>query len=776
MAGQPNMAMVSLADTTATTEGPSACATGSSVAHPPWRGVSLGGWLLLEPGPAKDLFSRYKAPNGQEATCEWDLMQILRKKDAISALREHRDTYITKRDFERIRCMGLNAVRIPFGYWIVLGSSSGDPYLGPAIEYLDRAVAWAEETGIQVLLDLHGAPGGESCDAPCGRRQRPHSRWHWTHWRFEDSLKALDIVVRRYRGSRAVTGIAVCNEPSALVPQDELCAFYERAVDTVRVAGMSAERVTVVLPVFQRSLCDFADAFARRTAVSPKENVCFELHYYHCFEHSWHGCTMAQHLREVQNHTDELSRYPTVVGEWSLALGRGARPGRLELRQMRALFARAQLAAYRAASHGWFFWTWRDAAGSEWDWQQSFEDKIFPLSLTPESVELPKWDGCGEDPLEEQLDAPPSEPRARVGDTVFLRTYNGTYLDVEDQKVQARFHDRGEWQRFIISAPSNAPKPKRAEVRDGDLVCLLAHTGRYLGVATGAAGASGQVSARWVMADARCTFIVRTDGVLRHRGAFFLQSRNSSGILGIDRSGKGKLDGKVTTSWTDFGEWQRLVVEKLPDGSNAATPVRRRRSCVHEPPSVQGRRSLCSTASLCTPVNQRVQNRRSSVGSCADKDNGTTAAAKRRLARRASVGSCSVCVEGKAATPRKRRLSTAVPSQLCEAVSSPIITPAKRRISLSETSASKVVAAPTPLRRRSLTSGDGDVLEAGAPLKQRTLSSASGDDGMAAPPSPKRQRTAEATATNTPGDCCAVAAGLAERSILVDDANPQEAH
>lgn len=39
---------------------------------------------------------------------------------------------------------------------------------------------------------------------------------------------------------------------------------------------------------------------------------------------------------------------------------------------MRALFARAQLAAYAEASHGWFFWTWNDQHGIDWDWRQSY--------------------------------------------------------------------------------------------------------------------------------------------------------------------------------------------------------------------------------------------------------------------------------------------------------------------------------------------------------------------------------------------------------------------
>lgn len=53
-------------------------------------------------------------------------------------------------DFVAIKDMGLNAVRVPFGYWIVLGPGPGEPYEGPAMEYLDLAVQWAEECDLEV--------------------------------------------------------------------------------------------------------------------------------------------------------------------------------------------------------------------------------------------------------------------------------------------------------------------------------------------------------------------------------------------------------------------------------------------------------------------------------------------------------------------------------------------------------------------------------------------------------------------------------------------------
>mmetsp|Transcript_104536 Transcript_104536/g.292903 ORF Transcript_104536/g.292903 Transcript_104536/m.292903 type:complete len:382 (-) Transcript_104536:514-1659(-) len=363
-----------------------------------WRGVSLGGWLLLEPGPAKDLFRRFPDERGREARCEWDLMTNLRRSpEGLEALRKHRETHITPEDFRRIRAMGLNAVRIPFGFWIVDGPGSAggafEPWEGPALAFLDRAVQWAEDSGLQVLLDLHGCPGGESGEAPCGRRQRPPGgTWHWRQWRIGETLRVIRCVAERYRDRRCVTGFAVCNEPSPEVPSDVLCRFYDRAVAAIRNAGMAADQVCVVLPVFQRPLARFAERWKTLLNGCDHANTCFEVHWYHCFENYWHGLTFAQHLRAVQAHIEELRQFPVVVGEWSLALGCGAQPGKVSKDEMRALFARAQLAAYAEASHGWFFWNWRDCPRQHdgWDVQKCFERRWLTKEQLSEAASAAK--------------------------------------------------------------------------------------------------------------------------------------------------------------------------------------------------------------------------------------------------------------------------------------------------------------------------------------------------------------------------------------------------
>jgi len=521
-----------------------------------WRGVNLGGWLLLEPGPARNLFSRHPDAYGCEARCEWGLMQILHQKGMVDEIDKHRRTYITKADFQKIKACGLNAVRLPFGYWTVIGPIEDDPYHGPALEFIDQAVQWARECGLQIVLDLHAAPGGESAEAPCGRLQG-HNEWKWTSWHFDESLRALEVVAERYRGCSHVTGIEVCNEPSRIVPTQALCRFYSQAVDTIRSSGMHESQVAIILPIFQRPKDNFAKMWNAFTGGKYK-NIAFDFHYYHCFGSQWDGKSLAQQLRAVERHASMLRRLPVVVGEWSLALGRAAREGSVGGAEARALFAKVQLEVYSNASHGWFFWNWNDSHSIEWNFQECFQEG----AMFGKSPALPLWDGHGEDPLEEVLNAAPLDRNIAVGDTIALRSHNGRHV-IEHTPVSYAPVQHEE--RFTICGHGLAVGSR---VSDGATVRLRATNGEFLAVEA-ESGEVRSMSTNEAEDDASSVFIVHVEGGgdLQHRGTAFFQSLTTFNVMHMDGD-------NLRALWEDCGDWQRFVVEKAaPQMRPASVPL-----------------------------------------------------------------------------------------------------------------------------------------------------------------------------------------------------------
>ncbi|CAK0821215.1 unnamed protein product, partial [Prorocentrum cordatum] len=565
------------------------------------------------------------------ARCEWDLMEVLRRKGSAHAaevLRAHRESHVTKADFQRIKDFGMNAVRLPFGHWCLFGPAAGEPYVGPCVEYIDRAVGWAEEVGLQVMLDLHGCPGGESGEAPCGRRQRPHGTWTWRSWRVRQSLEAA--LRRRYCGRSCVTGLSVCNEPSNEIPLARLLKYYDDACGVVRSSGMAASKVAVVLPCFQRDEETVARDWQAMTGGRHK-NICFDVHCYHCFENAFMGMSFAEQLRAVESNAEMLRTYPMVVGEWSLALGCATwnTCGDMAEDDVYTRFAAAQLRAFREASHGFFFWNWTEGPDKEWNYQLARELGLFDGVAPP----VPRWNGTGEDPLEQQLHPYDGDARIRYGDAVYLRVFHGRCIDVVGASVAARWPDKDDWQEFAFCPAAPAAPPLKGvgkQVRANDIVRLRAKNGRYLTMAKGAVSAQRSATGR----DSEFVLHLKHGGGgLSHRGVIYLQSRDGRRVLGAEEE-----EETLQGNWNDFGWWQQLVVDKAPAAEQPSP------SPAAESPAAQARRGGVAAApspAARTPA-AKARRRPSTAGL------GPTPAGKGSSGKRKAPGAA------KSGSPRKR--------------------------------------------------------------------------------------------------------------------------
>ncbi|ORY12893.1 glycoside hydrolase superfamily, partial [Clohesyomyces aquaticus] len=122
------------------------------------RGVNIGGWLVLEPFITPSIFSKNSVTD--EVHDEWTLCQKLGKTGCFNTLKPHWDSFVTLADFQKIKNAGFNIVRIPIGYWAYL--DAGGPYTTGAAPYMDKAIAWARQTGLKVVIDLHGVPRSQN--------------------------------------------------------------------------------------------------------------------------------------------------------------------------------------------------------------------------------------------------------------------------------------------------------------------------------------------------------------------------------------------------------------------------------------------------------------------------------------------------------------------------------------------------------------------------------------------------------------------------------------
>lgn len=329
------------------------------------RGVNLGGWLVLERWITPSLFE------GTSAQDETSLsLELGSSKE--STLQEHRDRFITQNDFRWIDRAGLNSVRLPIPHWIF---GDIEPYVG-VIDKLDWAIETAGKHNLQVVIDLHTAPGSQNGWDHSGLVG--DINWHKNDENIETTLSVLSRIAKRYAGVSNLAGIELLNEPHWEIPRDKLVDFYRSAYKLIRAVS----NVPIII----------SDAFRpaewQEELVPPNyEDVWLDMHLYQCFDEKDKKLDVSGHLDKTNKDTRSLidrisTNRPAVIGEWSLDMGGKALEGLSEEAKILAIrdYASAQLEQYSRA-HGWFFWTYKTENMPLWNFRHCVEKGLLPLDI-----------------------------------------------------------------------------------------------------------------------------------------------------------------------------------------------------------------------------------------------------------------------------------------------------------------------------------------------------------------------------------------------------------
>ncbi|KAL9267035.1 Glucan 1,3-beta-glucosidase A-like protein [Drosera capensis] len=294
---------------------------------------------------------------------------------AEQVMQNHWGTFVVESDFQFISQNGLNAVRIPVGWWIASDPNPPNPFVGGSLNALDNAFSWAGKYGVQVIIDLHAAPGSQNGQAHSATRDGSQN-WGTSEANIQQTVGVIDFLTQRYANNSALLAVELINEPLAPgVTYNSLNEYYQDGYQTVRKYSSQAY---VILS-------------ARIGPADPKEfyptimnngwtKVVLDVHYYNLYSSNFQGMTVQQNIDYINNNrTGDLSYINvqngplTFVGEWVAEwVVQGAN------HQDYQRFAAAQIAVYGQATFGWSYWTLH-CQYLHWDMQKMIQQGYISL-------------------------------------------------------------------------------------------------------------------------------------------------------------------------------------------------------------------------------------------------------------------------------------------------------------------------------------------------------------------------------------------------------------
>jgi len=199
------------------------------------RGVGLGNWMLPE---------GYMWKFGNEGDRPRKIEKIVddcighEKADKFwSAFREN---YITEADIKRISELGYNSVRPALNSRLFITEGDSNIFVDEGFTLLDNLISWCKKYHIYVIIDMHGAPGGQT-----GQNidDSPHNEPElFMNPKNQYLLERLWVkIADRYKDEPTVVAFDLLNEPlpertgAAEKYKHQLVTLYQRlkAIRTV---------------------------------------------------------------------------------------------------------------------------------------------------------------------------------------------------------------------------------------------------------------------------------------------------------------------------------------------------------------------------------------------------------------------------------------------------------------------------------------------------------------------------------------------------------------
>ena len=264
------------------------------------KGINAGGLFIQEewmcPVESKDTLTTYNT-----------LISRFGYDDAMALIKAYQDAWWQEKDFDNIKELGFNLIRLPFAYFNIENQA------GELVNFdkLDWFIDNCEDRDIYVILDLHGAYGSQNAKDHSGDTSGVNLFGNKENE--EKTIALWQAVAERYKDRDIIAGYDLLNEPEGEHGYTDFRQwnFYNKLYKAIR--KVDSNHILIMEAVWETNALPNPTLYGW-------ENVCYSYHNY--------GWDDINNFEYQKNFTDkkvadylaqrEKFQVPLFVGEFTL--------------------------------------------------------------------------------------------------------------------------------------------------------------------------------------------------------------------------------------------------------------------------------------------------------------------------------------------------------------------------------------------------------------------------------------------------------------------------
>lgn len=196
------------------------------------KGFGLGGWLL----PEGYMFGLNRGGYTSVTDMRNNMTDLIGASDTEDWFQLFRDNYVQEKDVIQMKEWGADHLRFPFHYDLFYDIEN-EVFIDEGFDRLDQFLIWCKRHRVDVILDMHAAPGGQN-DGDISDSDGTARLWTETETYWPPTVKIWKEIARRYKDETIIIGYDLINEPvtpsGVDVGNPMLAQLYLQLADAIR--------------------------------------------------------------------------------------------------------------------------------------------------------------------------------------------------------------------------------------------------------------------------------------------------------------------------------------------------------------------------------------------------------------------------------------------------------------------------------------------------------------------------------------------------------------